>query len=202
MWPLLVCSITVVTVVLERMFFWVSLERNRNRGLMNEFLTFAESCEWEVCRREAEGCKDYIVRILVVGILHRDFDMGRAMEAEAELCVQRMQQRMPLLDTMITITPLLGIFGTVLGIISSFKILGASGMADPKLVTAGIAQALITTAAGLGIAITAVVPYNYFHNRINKAIHSMEKYATCMEVAYNKAQADERDKLRTKGIGL
>jgi biopolymer transport protein ExbB len=112
--------------------------------------------------------------------------MGRAMEAEADHTIQRMNRYMPVLDTMITVTPLLGIFGTVLGIIGSFKILGASGIADPKLVTSGIAQALITTATGLGIAIIALIPYNFFNARISRAIHVMEKYATSLEVVFNK----------------
>jgi len=92
------------------------------------------------------------------------------------------------LDTMITVAPLLGIFGTVLGIISSFEILGSGGIADPKLVTGGIAQALITTATGLGISIITVFPYNYFRSRIEHAIHVMEKYATSLEVVYEKLQ--------------
>ncbi len=64
-----------------------------------------------------------------------------------------MRRYMTVLDTMITVAPLLGIFGTVIGIISSFDLLGSSGIEHPQAVTAGIAQALITTAAGLGIAI-------------------------------------------------
>jgi biopolymer transport protein ExbB len=112
--------------------------------------------------------------------------MGRAMEAEADLTVQRMQRFMPVLDTMITVAPLLGILGTVIGIIDSFQMLGTSTIGDPKLVTGGIAQALITTAAGLGISIVAVIPYNYFNSRINQAMHVMEKYATSLEVVFRK----------------
>ncbi len=189
MWPLLLCSVTVCTVVLERSFFWISIQRRRNRKLTDEVLTLAESADWKLIREKVTGCQDHIIRLLVVGILHRDYDMGRAMEAEANLMIQRMNRFMPVLDTMITVAPLLGIFGTVLGIIGSFKILGNSGIADPKLVTSGIAQALITTAAGLGISIIAVIPYNYFNTRINRAVHVMEKYATNLEVVYEKLDA-------------
>jgi biopolymer transport protein ExbB len=185
-WPLLACSLIVLTVILERMMFWFSLERRRNRLLMDEILALAEDGEWEMIRTKTAGCRDHVIRVLIVGILHRDYDMGRAMEAEADLTVQNMQRFMPVLDTMITVAPLLGIFGTVLGIISSFEMLGAGSIADPKLVTSGIAQALITTAAGLGIAIVTVIPYNYFNTRINMAIHVMEKYATGLEVVFNK----------------
>jgi len=87
---------------------------------------------------------------------------------------------------MITVAPLLGIFGTVLGIISSFQMLGASGIEHPQAVTAGIAQALLTTAAGLGIAILSVFPYNYFNARLATAAHEMEKYATSLEIVYEK----------------
>jgi biopolymer transport protein ExbB len=189
MWPLLACSIAVLTVIIERMLFWFGLERKRNRKLMDEMLSNAETGDWELIRKKTTGCQDHVIRLLAVGIVHRDFDMGRAMEAEADLAVQRMSRYMPVLDTMITVAPLLGIFGTVLGIISSFKVLGASGIADPKLVTSGIAQALITTATGLGISIVAVIPYNYFNSRITRAIHVMEKYATSLEVVFNKAKS-------------
>lgn len=188
MWPLLLCSVTVLTVIIERSFFWLSLANNRNRKQMDSLLTFAETGQWEAIKRQTISSKDHIVRLLIVGILHREYDMGRAMEAEADMLLQRMNRFMAVLDTMITIAPLLGIFGTVLGIISSFEMLGTSGIADPKLVTAGIAQALITTATGLGIAITAVIPYNFFHSRINHAIYVMEKYATSLEVVYKKLE--------------
>ncbi len=188
MWPLLLCSITVLTVIFERTLFWFSLNRKRERKLMDAVLTLAETGQWDQIKTQTEGSRDHIVRLLIVGILHRDYDMGRAMEAEAEEVLQRMNRLMPILDTMITVAPLLGIFGTVLGIISSFDMLGSSGLADPKLVTSGIAQALITTATGLGIAIIAVIPYNYFSSRITHAIHIMEKYATSLEVVYKKLE--------------
>ena len=186
MWPLLLCSVAVLTVIIERTLFWISIHQKRNRSLVDEVLTLAETGEWDLIRKKVDSCEDHIVKLLVVGIVHREYDMGKAMESEANLEIQRMSRYMPVLDTMITVAPLLGIFGTVLGIIGSFKILGNSGIADPKLVTAGIAQALITTAAGLGIAIVAVIPYNYFNTRIERAINVMEKYATNLEVVYEK----------------
>jgi len=186
MWPLLACSVAVLTVIVERILFWISIEKKRNRQLMDEILTLAEKGDWELIHKKTADSTDHVIQLLITGIVHRKYDMGRAMEAEADHTLQRMNRYMPVLDTMITVTPLLGIFGTVLGIIGSFKILGASGIADPKLVTSGIAQALITTATGLGIAIIAVIPYNYFNSRISRSIHVMEKYATSLEVVFNK----------------
>lgn len=192
MWPLLLCSLTALTVVIERALFWRKLGKNRDRTLMDEILSLSENGKWEDVRKKSNQSKDHVIRILVVGILHRDYDMGKAMEAEAESIVQRMQGSMTVLDTLITIAPLLGIFGTVIGIINSFEMLAIETIADPKLVTAGIAQALLTTATGLGIAIVVVIPYNYFNSRIAKAVHTMEKYATSLEVVYKTGQSRER----------
>ena len=192
MWPLLACSIITLTVVLERLFFWIGLERHRNRPLLDEILEIARYGDWETIKTKTTGCRDHVIRMLAVGILHRRFSLSKAMEAEAEVVLKRMRRFMTVLDTMITVAPLLGIFGTVLGIITSFNLLGSSGIEDPKAVTAGIAQALITTATGLGIAILAVFPYNYFNTRIEAAAHVMEKYATNLEIVTDLADNRER----------
>ena len=186
MWPLLACSIVVLTVIVERLLFWTQIKRKRNPKLMDEILHLAESGDWQQIKEKSSGCEDHVIRMINVGILHREYDMSKAMEAEARHMVKNMSQFMTVLDTMITVAPLLGIFGTVLGIISSFEMLGVGGIADPKLVTGGIAQALITTATGLGISIITVFPYNYFKSRIENAIHVMEKYSTSLEVVYRK----------------
>jgi biopolymer transport protein ExbB len=97
-----------------------------------------------------------------------------------------MRRFMGVLDTMITVAPLLGIFGTVTGIIQSFEALGATGVEQPAAVTAGIAQALITTAAGLGIAIPSVVFYNFYDSLCERAALRIERYATSLEIVYEK----------------
>ena len=112
--------------------------------------------------------------------------MIKAMESAAAEEVKRMRRYMGILDTMITVAPLLGIFGTVIGIIISFEALGSAGIEHPQAVTAGIAQALITTASGLGIAILSVFPYNYFNSRVENAALAIEKYATSLEIVYEK----------------
>ena len=193
MWPLLGCSLVVFTVIIERILFWITLERKRDRKRMDRILHLAEGGDWDMIKQEAGESKDHVIRILAVGIMHRDYDMGAAMEAETAILLQRMNSYMAVLDTMITVAPLLGILGTVLGIISSFNMLGTEGIADPKLVTAGIAQALITTAAGLIISITAVFPYNYFNSRIDKAVYVIEKYATSLEVVFKKISDRKQD---------
>jgi biopolymer transport protein ExbB len=186
MYPLLACSLIMLTVVIERLIFWIQLDIRRDQALVDEVLELCRVGNWDGVKERVATSKDYIIRILVSGILHRDFSMNKAMEATAADQLKQMRRFMSILDTLITVAPLLGIFGTVIGIIQSFDILGASGIEHPRMVTAGIAQALITTAAGLGIAILSVFPYNYFNSRVENAAISIEKYATSLEIVYEK----------------
>lgn len=186
MWPLLACSIIVLTVIIERILFWIGITIHRNRTLTNETLELCRKGDWEAVRQKVTGSRDYVIRVLVAGILHREFSMIKAMESAADSEIRQMRRFMGVLDTMITVAPLLGIFGTVLGIIASFDMLGSTGIGHPQAVTAGIAQALITTAAGLGIAILSVFPYNYFNSRVEYAAHTIDNYATSLEIVYEK----------------
>ncbi|MBW2467004.1 MAG: MotA/TolQ/ExbB proton channel family protein [Deltaproteobacteria bacterium] len=193
MYPLLACSILVLTVIIERMLFWFSVDLNRNRKLIEDVLELCRQGDWEAVRSRVSGSRDFIIRVLVSGILHREFSMVKAMEAAAAEEIGYMRRYMGILDTMITVAPLLGIFGTVIGIITSFEALGSVGIDQPQAVTAGIAQALITTATGLGIAILSVFPYNYFNSRVEKAVVNIEKYATSLEIVYEKLEGEERE---------
>ena len=160
-------------------------------------LELCQKGDWEGVKKSVTGSRDYIIRILITGILHREFSMIKAMESAAAEEVKRMRRYMTVLDTMITVAPLLGIFGTVIGIISSFDLLGGAGIEHPTAVTAGISQALITTAAGLAIAILSVFPYNYFNSRVQDAVITIEKYATSLEIVYEKlmkGSCDEKEK--------
>ncbi len=186
MYPLLACSMISLTVVIERFLFWLRADMQRNRSLVDDVLELSRIGDWQAIRRLTQDSRDYVVRILIAGILHREFSMAKAMESAAAHELRKMHQFMGVLDTMITVAPLLGIFGTVIGIIVSFEALGSTGIEQPRAVTAGIAQALITTAAGLGIAILSVFPYNYFNSRIENAALTIEKYATSLEIVYEK----------------
>ncbi len=168
-YPLLACSVVSLTVILERVFFWIRENMQVDRGLVDQVLELARLKEYDKIKVSAEGAKDYMVRILVCGLVHRDYSISKAMEMAAQEEMKRMKRGLSVLDTMITAAPLLGILGTVIGIIHSFDMLGQAGIQDPQAVTSGIAQALLTTAAGLLIAIFTLFPYNYFTSKVEKA---------------------------------
>ncbi len=186
MYPLLACSIIALTVIIERSLFWMRKDMRGNRPLVDSVLEMCRIGDFDRVKELVAGSNDFVVRVLVSGILHREFSVGKAMESAVAEEIKKMRRFMGVLDTMITVAPLLGIFGTVLGIITSFELLGSGGIEHPQAVTAGIAQALITTASGLGIAILSVLPYNYFNSRVENAALTIEKYATSLEVVFEK----------------
>ena len=103
-----------------------------------------------------------------------------------------MNRLLPVIDTIITMAPLLGILGTVLGIIESFALLGSAGVETPQEVTRGISQALITTAAGLTVALVNLVPYNFFLARVDTAVAEMEQYTTSLQIVFHKHEREGR----------
>lgn len=193
MWPLLVCSILSLTVSIERLFFWWREKRKQNPERLEHILERIESGDphndfaLNDTGTDADSKSlDYIARILVSGLSHRRQGLHESIEIAAEDELSRMKQGLNVLDTIITMAPLLGILGTVLGIISSFDLLGSSGIEDPKAVTGGIAQALITTAAGLTVALVTLVPFNYFIAKVNGAAKNINLIAARFEAAYKK----------------
>lgn len=191
MYPLLLCSLVSLTVIIERAIFWIGVGMRKNQALLDEVLELCRNGDWESIRVKARGSKNYVIRVLISGILHREYSLSKAMESSAADEITRMGRFMGVLDTMITVAPLLGILGTVLGIIESFSMLDSFGIENPQAVTGGIAQALITTATGLTIAIVTVFPYNYFNSRIEKAAKNIEKYATSFEIVYEQIVMSE-----------
>jgi biopolymer transport protein ExbB len=186
MYPLLACSILALTVVIERTIFWIREDLYRNQNLVDDVLELCRRGDWDSVRERVRGSRDYVIRILVNGVLHREYSMTKAMESATGDEIKRMRRFLGVLDTMITIAPLLGILGTVTGIITAFEHIQVTGMEQPQEVTAGIAQALITTAAGLFIAIPSLILYNHFNTRVENAALTIEKYSTSLEIVYEK----------------
>ncbi|MBK5100611.1 MAG: MotA/TolQ/ExbB proton channel family protein, partial [Desulfobacteraceae bacterium] len=108
MYPLLACSIIALTVIIERLLFWVREDIRRSQPLLDRVLELCQRGDWETVREKVAGSKDYVIKILVGGIVHREFSMVKAMESAAAEEIKRMRRYMGVLDTMITVAPLLG----------------------------------------------------------------------------------------------
>ncbi len=194
MWPLLICSIISLTMVLERILFWLIEKKRQNKNHMESILTFVEVGEYEFLLSPACSSyiqlkhRDIISRIFLSGLAHREFGLLKNMEIMAEKQIERTKRGMRILDTIITIAPLLGILGTVIGIIHSFEFLNESNIDNPKIVAVGIAQALITTASGLTISILTLVPYNYLIARIERVVNEVNQAMGRMEISYSKSR--------------
>ena len=177
MWPLLVFSVLSVIFIIERFFAIRKAKIN-----VNEFL--AKVRKELIVNRSIKSaikvCEDYkgpVASILKAGLLKfgqpRE-DVEKTIENAALYEMGRLEKNLVWLASIANVSPLLGFFGTVVGMIKSFDALAEAGLSNPGLVAAGISEALITTAAGLFVAIPAQLAYNFFMSRINKFVRDIE----------------------------
>lgn len=176
--PLLGCSIIALTVVIERWLYW---RRIGDRQLAETVLELVELGELSKAAELTRQADVPLVRVMASGLTHRNA-ITKALEVAAQKEVPVLKLRLTILDTIITLAPLLGLLGTVTGMIGSFGIMSQVGIGQPHAVTGGVAEALIATATGLLIAILTLVPYNYFSNRAEKEIEEIEYYASRLEL--------------------
>jgi len=186
MWPLLLVSIVALTVVIERMFFILLDKKNRDPVLVGEILSQVEMGRTDEAVAIAGNSKDFVARALTYALTHREKSFSEAMLRAANRELKRFNRGLTILETVITLAPLLGLLGTVTGMIRSFDMLGGSELGAPTAITGGIAEALIATAFGLGIAITALLPFNYLNSRQEEARLEMQDAASHVELHLQK----------------
>ena len=186
MWPLLLISILAGAVVLERLSFMINERRNRDRGAVSALLDHVSHGDIVTAIESAKHSNDFVARVLVYALRHRarSFSNDVLMAANREL--KRYSKGVSLLDTIITLAPLLGLLGTVTGMIMAFGVMGADGIESPTAITGGISEALIATAFGLVIACISVVPFNYLNKRLDEARQEIEEFATHLELLLEK----------------
>jgi len=162
MWPLLVCSLIAAAQAIERILCYTrerTADALAGKNMERIFAALALG-HFKEAEKVASETASGGGRIILAGLRQRDVALRDALTAAAELEIAALRRGLTVLDTIITLAPLLGILGTVTGIIRSFHMLSASGAQDPAAVTGGIAEALITTAAGLVISILSLIPFN------------------------------------------
>lgn len=181
MYPLLLVSILALTVVLERVIFILAETRKRDPKAMQALLTAVEKGRFDEAVRVGVASRDAVVRGLAQAIGHRGRSLGNALLVATADITARFRRGIGILDTAITISPLLGLLGTVTGMMHSFSLIGGD-LGAPGAITGGIAEALIATAFGLVIAIACLIPYNYLNNRVEGIRQDMEAAAAQLEL--------------------
>ncbi len=174
MWPLLLLSVVSVTLCIERGWYWITLHSPGRRRRLNRLNTALRTGNRPEAERLAQRAQRSVYSVLAGRLLGESASDAVAIECIEELrpAVERF---MPTLSTIITAAPLLGILGTVTGLISSFELLGTSQMiTDPREISGGIAEALISTAAGLIVALVTLFPYMIFKGQVERAYRRME----------------------------
>ena len=177
MYPLLILSITMVAISIERMMYlWrVKTDVGKFMATINEFFSrnsLQEALEY------CEHTNSPISRIIKAGLKNQRRGRGdviRAIEDEGALEVAKLEKGILTITTISKIAPMIGLFGTVTGMIRSFQAIGGAGGENPRLVAAGIGEALVATAGGLVVAIPAYFLAFYFMNRVSKFILDMQK---------------------------
>ncbi len=188
MWPLLLCSVIALTVMIERLLFWIKERRSQQPQRIHQLLHLSERGLFEEAAIRARDSSDAVVRILLNGLIHHHFSLEGALEVAIQAELKRMKRYLVILDTLITVAPLLGIFGTVTGILTAFGSLEGH-IPNPQVVSKGIAEAVITTVAGLAIAIPTVVAYNYFCAQVEDAASRISTHITNFQILYQKGKA-------------
>ncbi len=196
MWPLFLCAIFSVAVMIER-FIAINRAAEDTDDLIERVRENLQAGRMNEALRIAESSNGPVPQLIANGLRNRDLDsdsIERSMEELALRETPTLYRRLGVLDTIITVAPLLGLLGTVTGMIRAFHVVAsASGLNAPTAITGGVAEALIATATGLAIAIVTLVGYNYLTEKVKEVIADMEIRATqIMNILANVRTAEDK----------
>lgn len=179
MLPILLCSVVAVAIVGER--FW-SLQEKRiaPSNLMAQVWQLSKSNSLDDANIEALAKNSSLGRILAAGLVNRYHPreiMKESIEDVGRQVVHELERYLNTLGTIAAVTPLLGLLGTVIGMIKVFAAITLHGVGNPSVLAGGISEALITTAAGLSVAIPSLIFYRYFRGKVDALVLKMEEEA-------------------------
>ena len=193
MWPILVSALVAVAVVGERAFWWWRESGERDPQKLEQLLAALENSDLPAAKQIAAGSDDPVIRVLRHGLNHLGRAHGSligALQLAAGVELKRAGRFLTVMDTLVTLAPLLGLLGTVTGLMRAFLNIGSAEL-SVTAVTGGIGEALIATACGLGIAIFALIPFNYFSAKVTQLQFDLETAATNVEVMVGGGKAGE-----------
>jgi biopolymer transport protein ExbB len=187
MWPIILCSVAAVGILLERLW---TLQRKRvlPEELIKKVSQLAEAGQVNAKVIEALEKNSPLGRVMAAALANRDRGREIMMERVQDTgrhVVHELERFLNSLGTIASISPLLGLLGTVTGIIRAFNAVMLGGMGDPRLLAGGISEALITTAGGLAVAIPSFIAYRYLRGKVERIVIDMEKIAVSFADSLN-----------------
>jgi biopolymer transport protein ExbB len=191
--PLLLCSVAATAIIAER--FW-TLQKRRiaPNGLVLQAWQWAKDNKLDKRRLQSLRDGSPLGRVLAAGLVNRRHSkeiMKESIEDVGRHVVHELERYLNTLGTIASISPLLGLLGTVIGMIKVFAVITTQGVGDPAVLAGGISVALITTATGLSIAIPSLMFYRYFRGRVDELVLTMEQEALKMvEVLHGERESD------------
>ena len=174
--PILILSIAALAIIIERSIKYIAIRENASE-LGRHIIDHLKDREIEEVDQELKASRSPEALVLYAGFKAREStleNIDRQMESQALRCTAELEKNVPHLSSIANLATLLGLLGTVTGMIISFMNMQTSGISDPAVLAGGISQALITTAAGLSVAIPSLLFYNLFNQAVNRAISRME----------------------------
>jgi biopolymer transport protein ExbB len=198
MWPILASAVVAVAVVGERAFWWWRESRKRDVQKLEQILAALENSDVAAAQSLAGNSDDPVIRVIRHGLNHIGHAHGSllgALQLAAGVELKRAGRFLTVMDTLVTLAPLLGLLGTVTGLMRAFLNIGSAELSVSG-VTGGIGEALIATACGLGIAIFSLIPFNYFSARVTQLQFDLETAATNVEVMVGGGKAGEAIRLQ------
>ncbi len=192
MWPILATFFLALCVVLDRAVWWLRLKSMLQPARQEEARDAIGTGDFEKAWKLTQNTTDPYLKNLAEGIIHARTSMLASMHLDATHLIEKSEARMWVISTLITLAPLLGLFGTVVGIMGSFSFVGDDQLAASK-VSGGIAEALIATACGIAIAILCLLPYNFFRKRVSLLRGSLERWINHAELLAKSAMEHGHD---------
>ena len=201
MWLILPVSLVTVGAVIERLVWWIVESRKRDDAKLDSVYVKLEEGNVVDASTIARQSHDPRLRVIYHGLNHYHASLEGALQIAAAIELKRAGRYLVLLDTVVTLAPLLGLLGTVTGLMRAFFKLGDSELAQ-EAITGGIAEALIATACGLSIAVIALIALNYLSSKVAEFQFELQNAATNAEVLLKSAAAssDESPRIKTGAV--
>lgn len=177
MYLLLICSLFVVTIAVERLLYYRNISAN-SRCFQTELQSLLEKQRFNETIQYCEQTPDATAKVALAGLLahQRGSQIENALESAAMLAAARLRDHLDDLSMIVTLAPLLGLLGTVIGMINSFSVFNLQS-GQPMAITGGVGEALVATATGLSVATLALVIHSYFSRRVNVLVTDIEQTA-------------------------